>query len=61
MTRVCGDLGNGVISEGVESLAEYAWIAGQGVRQFQGYLFAKPAPSGRNGQEGCASVGSEAL
>ena len=42
IVQVCGDLGIDVIAEGVESLAEYAWFAEQGVRLFQGYLFAKP-------------------
>jgi len=40
--QVCGDLGIDVIAEGVESLAEYHWFARQGVRLFQGYLFARP-------------------
>jgi EAL domain-containing protein (putative c-di-GMP-specific phosphodiesterase class I) len=31
-----------LVTEGVESLAEYAWFAEHGVRLFQGYLFAKP-------------------
>lgn len=42
VTQVCGDLGIDVIAEGVESLDEYAWFVEQGVRLFQGYLFAKP-------------------
>ena len=42
VVQVCGDLGIDVIAEGVESLAEYTWFAEQGVRLFQGYLFAKP-------------------
>jgi EAL domain-containing protein (putative c-di-GMP-specific phosphodiesterase class I) len=42
MTQVCGDLGIDVIAEGVETIAEYEWLANQGVRLFQGYLFAKP-------------------
>jgi EAL domain-containing protein (putative c-di-GMP-specific phosphodiesterase class I) len=42
VAQVCGDLGIDVIAEGVESLEEYAWFAEQGVRLFQGYLFAKP-------------------
>jgi EAL domain-containing protein (putative c-di-GMP-specific phosphodiesterase class I) len=40
--QVCGDLGIDVIAEGVETIAEYEWLANQGVRLFQGYLFAKP-------------------
>ena len=42
VVQVCGDLGVDVIAEGVESLEEYGWFAEQGVRLFQGYLFAKP-------------------
>jgi len=41
--QVCSDLGIDVIAEGVESGAEYTWLAAEGVRLFQGYLFAKPA------------------
>ncbi len=40
--QVCGDLGIDVIAEGVETHPEYLWFANQGVRLFQGYLFAKP-------------------
>lgn len=40
--QVCEDLGIDVIAEGVETYQEYAWFADQGVRLFQGYLFAKP-------------------
>lgn len=43
LVQVCADLGIDVIAEGVESQAEYRWFADQGVRLFQGYLFAKPA------------------
>ncbi len=42
INQVCGDLGIDVIAEGVETIAEYEWLANQGVRLFQGYLFAKP-------------------
>jgi EAL domain-containing protein (putative c-di-GMP-specific phosphodiesterase class I) len=41
--HVCTDLGIDVIAEGVETVAEYAWLASAGIRLFQGYLFAKPA------------------
>jgi EAL domain-containing protein (putative c-di-GMP-specific phosphodiesterase class I) len=41
--RACYDLKIDVIAEGVETLAEYQFLAGQRVRLFQGYLFAKPA------------------
>jgi len=40
--QVCGDLGIDVIAEGVETIAEYEWLANHGVRLFQGYLFAQP-------------------
>jgi blue light- and temperature-responsive anti-repressor len=40
--QVCTDLGVDVVAEGVETEAEYLWFAHQGVRLFQGYLFAKP-------------------
>ena len=42
VVQVCADLGIDVIAEGVESLAEFAWFAENGVNLFQGYLFAKP-------------------
>ncbi|WP_097459455.1 EAL domain-containing protein [Mangrovitalea sediminis] len=32
-----------VIAEGVETVEEYEWLADQGIRYFQGYLFGKPA------------------
>ena len=40
------DLGIEVIAEGVETAQEYHWFADQGVRLFQGYLFARPAFEG---------------
>jgi len=40
--QACADLGVDVIAEGVESPAEYFWFSEQGVRLFQGYLFARP-------------------
>ncbi len=42
INQVCGDLGIDVIAEGVETTAEYEWLASQGLRLFQGYLFGKP-------------------
>ena len=39
---VCEDLGIDVIAEGVETLAEFDWLSGEGVHFFQGYLFARP-------------------
>lgn len=38
----CADLGIDVVAEGVETLEEYAWLRQEGVRLFQGYLFARP-------------------
>lgn len=32
-----------LIAEGVETIDEYRWLADQGIRYFQGYLFGKPA------------------
>jgi blue light- and temperature-responsive anti-repressor len=42
ITQVCEDLGIDIIAEGVETLPEYRWFEDQGIRFFQGYLFAKP-------------------
>lgn len=42
IVQVCVDLGIDVIAEGVETQSECDWFARQGVRLFQGYLFAKP-------------------
>ena len=42
IVQVCVDLGIDLIVEGVETLDEYAWFRDQGVRLFQGYLFARP-------------------
>jgi EAL domain-containing protein (putative c-di-GMP-specific phosphodiesterase class I) len=42
IAMVCDDLGIDVIAEGVETVDEYRWLAHQGVRLFQGYLFARP-------------------
>jgi EAL domain-containing protein (putative c-di-GMP-specific phosphodiesterase class I) len=39
----CFELNIDVIAEGVETLAEYTWLADQNIRHFQGYLFARPA------------------
>jgi blue light- and temperature-responsive anti-repressor len=41
--RACYDLDIDVVAEGVETAAEYQFLAGQRVRLFQGYLFARPA------------------
>ena len=40
---VCRDLGLDVVAEGVESEAEFSWLARRGITLFQGYLFGKPA------------------
>jgi EAL domain-containing protein (putative c-di-GMP-specific phosphodiesterase class I) len=40
--QVCEDLAIDVVAEGVETVDEYAWFEGEGVRLFQGYLFARP-------------------
>lgn len=36
------ELGGQIIAEGVETVPEYAWLRGRGIRLFQGYLFARP-------------------
>jgi EAL domain-containing protein (putative c-di-GMP-specific phosphodiesterase class I) len=43
LCQICLDLGIDVIAEGVESVDEYAWLASEGIRFFQGFLFARPA------------------
>jgi len=42
MVRACGELGIGVIAEGIETVAEYTTLREIGVGCFQGYLFARP-------------------
>jgi blue light- and temperature-responsive anti-repressor len=42
VAQVCRDLGIDLVAEGVETVQEYSWLAEQGIRLFQGYLFAKP-------------------
>lgn len=42
IATVCSDLGIDVVAEGVETFEEFAWLEHEGVRLFQGYLFAKP-------------------
>ncbi|MGR6806521.1 EAL domain-containing protein [Sphaerotilus natans] len=39
----CLDLGIEAVAEGVETLEEYRWLAGEGVELFQGYLFGRPS------------------
>lgn len=40
--RTCEDLGIEIVAEGVESRDEYDWLSGEGIKLFQGYLFARP-------------------
>lgn len=42
LVQACDDLAIDIVAEGVESPRELEWLAGQGIRLFQGYLFAKP-------------------
>lgn len=39
--RTCEDLGIDIIAEGVESVAEYNWLCGEGIELFQGNLLAE--------------------
>jgi len=41
--HACEDLGIEVIGEGVETVDEFHWLKAEGIRLYQGYLFAKPA------------------
>jgi EAL domain-containing protein (putative c-di-GMP-specific phosphodiesterase class I) len=43
ISQICSDLGIDIIAEGIETEYEYAWLASQEIRLFQGYLFAKPS------------------
>jgi len=42
IASVCVDLGIDLMAEGVETLDEFQWLKDEGIRLFQGYLFAKP-------------------
>lgn len=42
LIRLCEDMGIVVIAEGIETAAERDFLADQGVRLMQGYLFARP-------------------
>jgi len=41
--RTCTDLGIEIIAEGVETESEFRWLQEEGIKLFQGYLFARPA------------------
>jgi EAL domain-containing protein (putative c-di-GMP-specific phosphodiesterase class I) len=41
--QTCGELGVGVLAEGVETAEEFGWLQDCGVELFQGYWFARPA------------------
>lgn len=43
IAMVCTDLGIDIVAEGVETADELQWLEAEGVRLFQGYLFARPA------------------
>ena len=43
LMRLCEELGIQVIAEGIETPAERDFLADEGVRLMQGYLFARPA------------------
>ena len=43
LMRLCEDMGIQVIAEGIETAAERDFLADEGVRLMQGYLFARPA------------------
>jgi EAL domain-containing protein (putative c-di-GMP-specific phosphodiesterase class I) len=43
IVALCRELRIRIVAEGVESLAEYAWLANAGIELFQGYYFARPA------------------
>jgi EAL domain-containing protein (putative c-di-GMP-specific phosphodiesterase class I) len=40
--QTCADLAIDVVAEGVETIEEYAWLRGEGLGLFQGYLLARP-------------------
>lgn len=57
--QVCRDLGIDLVAEGVERMEEYLWLSKEGIRFFQGYLFARPAfqcfPSVKYLEDSCPS------
>ncbi len=42
LLAMCRELGVEVIAEGIETVGEYEWFVGEGVRYAQGFLFARP-------------------
>ena len=42
IVQTCGELGVGVLAEGIETSAEFAWLRECGIELFQGYWFARP-------------------
>jgi EAL domain-containing protein (putative c-di-GMP-specific phosphodiesterase class I) len=43
LIQACDDLGIEVIAEGVETVEEFHWFSGRGVRLYQGFLFGRPS------------------
>jgi len=41
---LCQAMGLRPVAEGVETTDQHQWLLGLGVREFQGYLFARPLP-----------------
>ena len=42
IASVCVDLGIDLMAEGIETLDEFEWLRSEGIRLYQGYLFAQP-------------------
>lgn len=42
IVSLCAELDIAVVAEGVETVPQFAWLAANQVRLFQGYLFARP-------------------
>ena len=43
IVRTCADLGIDIIAEGVETVNEFQWLYQEGIKFYQGRLFADPA------------------